>query len=347
VAAIGSLALLHEARYSLGPIGQRMRAEAWALQPGALMGAAGLVSLAAASWLALAPLPGLRFAPLAALALLAGGAAVVLTDLAGLRKPAPVVTVQSGLQANLGPPLYECSVAVANAGRRSFVLGAPPSLPNGYGLKLERELTPGVWRETHLPDRIRAGGERLGSIAGGLPQIAVPPGGQVRLSYVLTPGSYRVLLDGRPVKAFTLEEPARSMVPAGPAPAEEADLPETPAGADEPLKEDGLGEEREGGAGQEAATEEEFPELPPAEAVVTAVVSVRDRPLVRVELHPEDQEAHVEKTVQLGDTVYGPWTFAEFDTAEQRVTLSDGERFLILRRSEPVELPGGRAPEED
>jgi hypothetical protein len=78
--------------------------------------------------------------------------------------------------------------------------------------------------------------------------------------------------------------------------------------------------------------------LPLAEVELRGVVrSERRAPRFSVALYPQNAPPRY-LDLSIGDALYDPWKITEFNPARQTVTVSDGNRILILNRGQRMPL---------
>lgn len=326
--------LIHEAQYGMDPLAARFRQGGpWFLRSGMVLLILAGLGLLAAACLALAPLRTGRIALPAAVGTCLVLLLAVSSNLAGILTPRPEVNVTwnpigSGA-GDGGRVLYDASITVGNAGYRSLLLSSVHTDPrNSYTYLLEREKSPGSWQDTAVlqSKEIRE----------------VPSRRDVVLHQELPPDSYRVRLianaDGTIYeKPFVLPEPASvreekpaERKPVAPHKTSEAEAPAAaPSDTTQP-------EQTESVAAAESPPRPAF--LPPADVELRGVVRNEKRaPRFSVALYPQNAPPRY-LDLSIGDTLYDPWKIAEFNPVRQTVTVSDGNRILILNRGQRMPL---------
>lgn len=261
--------------------------------------------------------PGLRWlGPVCVL----GGAAlagVVLTDYAGFVQPEP------GLASVLPEPHvetgnYEVQIELRNSGNRAFWLGGDTvRVPAASEYRLEQKLDGDAWGTV-------AGGAL--AVVDGAPAafdlkggLRVPGGSVVALSYALAPGTYRVQVipqwkaGGAVQHTFQLEPFA-------------VDMESFFNRPDDSLQNGGTASGTSGTA--TGATVE-------LQGVINN--SSNSDPIFSIIVTQPDGTVQREQ-YKLGDTLYGEWKISEFSPAHNSVTLTDGERLLVVDRGQPETL---------
>jgi len=329
--------LIHEAQYGMHPLAARFRQGGpWFLRSGMVLLILADLGLLCAACLALAPLRTGRIALPAAVGTCLVLLLAVSSNLAGILTPRPEVNVtwndiESGAARAGGRVLYDASITVSNAGYRALLLSSAHTDPrNSYTYLLEREKSPGFWQDTAVSQskEIRE----------------VPSGRDVVLHQELPPDSYRVRLianaDGTIYeKRFVLPEPASvreekpaEREPVAPPKTSEAEAPAAaPSMTTQP-------EQTQPVAATESPRRPAF--LPPADVELRGIVIVLNEkraPRFSVALYPQNAPPRY-LDLSIGDTLYDPWKITEFNPARQTVTVSDGNRILILNRGQRMPL---------
>ncbi len=335
--------LIHEAQYGMDPLAARFRQGGpWFLRSGMVLLILADLGLLAAACLALAPLRTGRIALPAAVGACLVLLLIVSSNLAGILTPRPEVNVtwnpiETGT-GDGGRVLYDASITVSNAGYRALLLSSVHTTVcqtttncdprNSYTYLLEREKSPGFWQDTAVSQskEIREVLSRR----------------ELVLHQELPPDSYRVRLianaDGTIYeKAFVLPEPAsvREEKPVERAPAASPKTSETEATAVAP-SETTQPEQTQSSTATESPQRPAF--LPPADVELRGVVRNEKRaPRFSVALYPQNAPPRY-LDLLIGDTLYDPWKITEFNPARQTVTVSDGNRILILNRGQRMPL---------
>jgi len=350
-ACLAAAIYFHEAGQTVGPLGERLRRQdVWLLRPGTVVLILGLVSVGASAWLALVRHRTGRALPLVVSLLLVLGLTLVFTDLAGLRKARPEVTADSYLRPGNGPPLYESTITIRNAGRRPLVLSRTSTAPCAFAYTIERKPREGAPKETAQATLIGLTGTHLRPVAGDLPPtVSIPRGEAVGLVYLLEPGTYEARLDGRRVALLDLDEPHRAMSgsneegPTAPArvlpvaaaldaDAEPADSAESSGTV--PSDEAVSDEESQGEAPVLTAAASQYPSV----RLAGVIGGAEDRePLFKIEIRqPGGESEKVDR--YLGDALNDAWGIQEYDPNRQTVTVSNGAKLIVMRRGEWIEL---------
>ena len=322
--------LIHESQYGLNPMAVRFRqGHAWYLRPGVVFPSLADLGILAAAALALAPVKRVRAVlPAAVGACLVFGLGVS-SDLGGRYVARPGMTVawherpeaDRSQERAADRRAYDVVVTVGNYGGRTLLLGTlPTDARNAFTYAIERQSATDYWQDAN-----GVGRNELRTLL---------PAAEAVFQHVFAPGTYRVrLVAGTGLNAamesFSLSEfePAASQAP------EPAPEPRGSAASEEPA---------ENAPAAAAAT----PAPKPAVNAQTRGVEVELRGAVNlakrgsrfsVVVYPPDAPARY-LDLAIGDMVYDPWTVAEFNAERQAVTITDGERMLILNRGQRVPL---------
>jgi hypothetical protein len=302
---------LHEQQYTLGPIAAKLHETSgpWWIQPAFLLAllASGLTF--AAGTVALLPYRE-RWLTLAAGALAVLWVALVVTDLAGWRRPDPHLQVT--IPAAAGQDVQTVAVTITNhGGRPAYLSAAVPKIANGYLFAVEERLGPNSWRELYVP------APRTGSHTEHPTVFGVIPagGGEEQIIFRLPPGEYRAKLrnwenEDIDVRPFMLRPPAGARRPPGPPP-------------EEPLAGDGA--------------DIVIPLRAEAELKMFIAGPNRD-PRFSFSLYYQDGR-EAKRDLSLGDELHEGWRLTEYNPNSQTVTLSDGSSILILERGRRTLLP--------
>jgi len=202
-----------------------------------------------------------------------------------------------------------------------LVGAAPHDARNTVLCVLEQKTDTDGWRDTGLLKR-----NELRNVL---------PGRETVFRHTLGPGDYRA----RILSVSGVEMASASVsLPAPPTVEPEVEPVAAPAASAPP------------GPPEEPAAEPEHaasaPNAEPSPARPVAGVDVELRGVARsgkrdprfsvIVYVPGSEEQHVELT--LGDMLYDPWAISEFNPDRQTVTISDGQRMLILNRGERVAI---------
>jgi hypothetical protein len=311
--------MIHETQYSLSAIAVRFRQGGyWLFRPGMILVLLADIGVLGAACLALAPLKQFRVMAPAACGVVLLLLAVVATDFGGFFVARPELALDSSPRYDLTRRLYETSVIVNNAGRRTLVLGrSRGSMGNAFTYVLEHQVEGDRW-------------EAIDPAVGNSPR-SVAPGRFATFKYNLPPGNYRARLlssgAGREIESepFSLAVPAASPPEPAPAPEAAAKAPENPP------------------ATSKAAPEEPVRAVsakPPTgvDAELRGVVRSESRgPRFSIILYlPSGVPRYLD--VRIGDTIYGDWSVNEFNPDRQTVTIGNGDRILILNRGQRIAL---------
>lgn len=321
-----SAVFMHEAHYATGPVAEALRSGGpMLLRAGVFTYVLGLVSAGAAVAAALLPRPESRTAvPIVALATLLGLGGI-FTDWAGTRVPNPQITTFS--EPVPGENVHRTEVTITNAGGRMMVLASGSSMRNAYDYVLERQSGPESWPEVGPPKQIRLGGRELIGLpaaAGEAANVPIRPGEKLVFVYELEPGQYRVSLlpakrqGSRISRPFSLE-PIRA--------------PRT--------EEQALGDANSTPGPSNVSPDRLSPtlaDLLSAEVVLRGIIATADRQ-ARFSISVTLSDGRTRRSsYSVGDEVFEGWHVSEFNPQEQTVTLSNGERLLILRNGEPHKI---------
>ncbi len=243
-----------------------------------------------------------------AVANLIGGTAialVLLSDFFGLFKPQPQLgTPRISLLAASGT--YDVQVPVANNGHADFWIGGNQASHEATAsYLLEYKVGANSWADAGAPLWVDVAGNKAEfSAAMGL---AVAPDGEAVFGYELPPGIYRLQLipAWRGIMAqrhtFQLDPPPPVVSPASGVDlnATPPPTPSAPKGVDIELK-----------------------------GVLDAKAS---SPIFSVVIHQSDGTER-QLQFQIGDTVHGEWIISEYNPAHNTITLTKGERLVVVER---------------
>ena len=317
--------LIHEAQYGMHPLAVRFRQGGpWFIRSGMVLLILADLGLLGAACLALAPSRTGKVALSAAI-----GACLVLwlgmsSNLGGFLTPRPGIDATWNAIRNQNQPpwaadrlAYETSITVSNAGHRAmFLSSAHMDCRNSYTYLLERKTPAGLWQDN-------AGSQSK-------EMREVPSGENVVLRQELPPGEYRVRLLANAggnayEKPFALPEPTpvKEEKPVAPQPAAQ---PETP------------GPEQVQPQPAPATTRQPAAPVPGADVELRGIVrNERRTPRFSVALYiPNAAPLYLD--LSIGDPLYDPWKIIEFNPERQTVTVSDGNRILLLKRGQRTPL---------
>jgi hypothetical protein len=326
-----SVFLLHQARFSLEPIGGVLRMNPrWFFTPGMLVLGVSLMGLGMASSIMLARFERWRIAPLSGALLAVLAIAFILTDFGGVWRSKPQLEAPVFAESANRPGQYEVTIPVSNQGTRPlWIGGSPERVPDSLRFVLQKKVGEQLsWEDyTHR-------NESSGPYAGDnyvskltttprMPVVEVSPGEQRPMRYLLEPGYYRASLIGvhygkAEEQSIAFELPALAQ--------------RSPAQARQP-------------AAEEATT-------PPSPTAPPALPTGRQMAQVKLQGVLASQSADpqfsllldlgngrlVNQRIGLGDQVIGQWYASEYSPATQNVTVSDGRRMLVLERGAVIEL---------
>ena len=348
VLCIAGTAYLHETWLSPSPVGAAMRNDAaWFTSPGLiLLALCGTVTGLAAS-VSVVNLRNLLRLPAISAGVILVTLVLILTDVFGVLSARPEITEPTIKASTTRSGMYEVQLDVANAGWRTLVLGGDPRLavvPATF--LLQYRLGPDSWQDYTMNHVVReklAG--QLDGQAGAFPNVSLGGGDSVRVTYLLPPGSYRaeVAMPKHPDRAsarnFTLAEIAGAAAPveaAEAAPSATPEAPVVPAEAAVPSAEEST---EAAPAEAPTATVTPAPAAPTGATVeLQGVINAagRDPRFIIILRQPGAEPAR--NYAALGETVYGKWKAAEFNPGPETLTLSDGERLMVLERGAVVDV---------
>jgi hypothetical protein len=324
---------LRMAQLGLTPVGGVMRTNPqWMFTPGMLLLAASLCGLGLAASVTLAKFERWRSVPIFGALFAVACISLIVTDGARLMVGRPELGDPKVTPAPGDPALKQVSIPVSNTGWRPFWIGGSlERVPDPVRFVLEKKVGEQLSWEDYTPRNEAARG--AGSLAANwldqqqTPVTRVLPGETRNMSYTLEPGVYRVSLIAMAngptlarLKEFIIEPPAApaetsasASPPAGSAPSEEA-----PAGA----------------------APSEAPAAPARQATVKlqgVLDSQGNDPQFSIVIETADGRI-VNERVGLGAPVAGDWFASEYSPATQTLTISNGERLLILERAVAVPI---------
>ena len=274
---------------------------------------AGLASVVAAF-----PVLPIRWMGPITIALGGALAIIILNDFGGQVRPEPALAAPTS-EADIATGAYHVALPLLNGGRRAFWLGGDRgTVPAATSYRLERQLEPETWVDAGLPTEVTVAGVAAPfDIKRGL---EVPAGAVAMLHYGLAAGTYRIQLNALwsgggqlqhtfQLDPFEIDLGAFLYPPANPA---------APGG--------------QGAPAERTSTD-------PVTIELKGVVDGKDsKPLFSIELSlPGGEETRAQYA--LGDTLHGDWRISEFSPAFNTITVTDGERIIIVERGKPETLP--------
>lgn len=288
----------------------------WWTSPWGMLLIAGWALAGLAALVAALRIPAIRWLGPANLAagILIG--ALILADYAGTVQPEPALATVAP-ERNVDAGTYRVVIPLVNAGRRPFWVGGDPvRVPAPSTFVLERQVAPEAWAPAGPPAEVVVDGvtEVLDRDGG----LEVSGGGAASFRYELAPGTYRVQLaprwnGARPLRyTFTLdsfEVDLRSFF----------NRPESDRPDPDP----------------DAARR---PSTPAATVELRGVVTGQDnQPKFSVIVTAPDGETRQDQ-FELGDALHGDWTISEYSPAFNTITVTDGERLIVVERgtAEPL-----------
>jgi len=354
--AVGGGGYLHETWLGESGLGLAMRNDpAWFTSPGLIMLllCTMLTGLAAAT--SVLAVRELRRAPALAASVILVLLSVILTDVFGQLTARPTLSEPSFTAASLHPGEYEVKINMGNAGWRSLNLGGVQNRAVSPAIfRLERRIGPDSWNDVTLQQLYRDRlGPQLAGRANAFPSVNLGGGENIELVYHLPPGNYRMQVQMlreaalSRVRTLTLAETDEIRAAAeadameelaAPAP-REVRVPE-PTESPRPLENAEMTREAsaDGGDIASAATPE------PAVAALDTMIELqgvinaagRDPRFIVILTSPGGEPSRT--YAALGENLIGPWKAAEFNPNSQTLTVSNGERLLVIERGTPVSL---------
>lgn len=284
----------------------------WWSTPGGLLLICGWALTGASVIASTLPLPGFRWIGLVVAAAGALGGGAILADYAGVVRPEPVISTFTA-EANPNTGTYDATVRVMNAGRRPYWIGGDRGrVPAFARLTVERRIAGDAWEAAGAPASVIVDGATVPAVLGA--GLQVPAGAVATLHYALAPGSYRVRLEGAWPGAVAHERSLEL----------EAFQIDLESFFNRPGEASGSGSSPNS---------------------VTATVELRgvmDAPdsapqFSMIVTLPDGSERRAQ--FGLGDTLAGDWKISEFNPSHNTVTVTDGERIIILERGQAENLP--------
>ena len=317
IAVIFVVGYVHELRYSLGEVGVAMRKDPrWLFKPGILLLALDILVIALAAMTAIGRHQRLQKVPLAAAILALISALVIGTNVAGQMIANPYIEEPRYTPSNDAINFYDVTLQIKNEGWRAMWLGADwPRYPTAITLLVERKIGSDSW----LPIATPPGNGSFQSAQS--PKIArINPGDQAVFQYALSAGTYQIQVFSQEAaikphtKTITLaaltDIDSQSDQPdADPS---DSDLITTDQNSDFVLGTTG---------GADIVTEIELRGLvtgPGGEQFLIA-------------LHYGDGHSE-NRNVGLDEMLIPPWKTREFDPDRNTLTITDGNRLVIIQR---------------
>jgi len=318
--------------YGNSPVGMAMRtAPDWYLHPGMLLLMVVTAFVAAAAVVSFAPHVRLRAVPAVAgmVAVLSG--VLILTDGFGAWGPRPVLGPPV-VQGTGGDGYYDVSFDLHNAGGRPVQVGstALATAPAPYLLLVERQIGTTSWEDVSVPRSIGRGEEvrEIPGSARDFPPIRLSAGGRAVLSYRMPPGEYRAQLQSLRGDRLAVFAHRFTLEPL-------ADYDEAATTAREE-------DEREGEGGEDYLVQAPAAEAPvylnEADVKLEGVINAAGtEPRFVFGVHRAGREGE-QRFLRLGEVIVAPWHVQELNPDTKRVTISNGERLLVMRSGEWLKL---------
>ena len=327
IATLAAMAYLHHLRLSIGAVGAALRSDpGWYHRPGMLLLYGASILMGGATAVSLFPLPKLRWCFPAALLLLGGGAALILTDYATLLKAKPYFEEPVISRVESTDPHYEVIITLGNRGGRSFWVGdrLTAQLPNPVMFFLEQQLGPESWKDLGIPHSMQSNTNNAWTPLNGdtFPRLNLASQEKLALRYHLAPGVYRVQVRGLRNKAPLLEQRFALTPLNSPPPAKDSEVAPSPPSAP---------------PGPQSEVPEE--NLAQTFSIQLRGVMDSDNRAPRFPVTITDAEGFSRKTnLALGDVIVGDWKAAEFSPTQNTLTISNGQQMLVLQPGEVLEL---------
>ncbi|HIJ65522.1 MAG TPA: hypothetical protein HPP77_06170 [Candidatus Hydrogenedentes bacterium] len=318
LATVVGAAVIHEAKYAV-PLGFSTFwiAGPWPLRPAVVLFLLADVGLLGACVAAFWGFKGGRNFVLAAVVPALIVTVLIFTDFGGLLVAEPDLAIDTPARENEGAGGRSAVVTVANRGRRRLLLTSTLTKhPSGFLFVVQEQIGQNSWREVDLP------WEALGAVGVG-PElfVTVPPGSEREVALRVGPGGYRAVLDG-PGRGIVLREET-TVAPSEARPEREEFAP---------------AEETDGASASDGADPRVRQQPAWATVELRGIMSTENRPpSFSVLVHLPDGGTR-QRTLRIGDALYGDWTITEQNGIRETITISDGDRMLILRRGERVPL---------
>ncbi|MBI4558577.1 MAG: hypothetical protein HY706_13420 [Candidatus Hydrogenedentes bacterium] len=312
VGAVITTFLIHECFYRTGAIAAAFReGNTWYYRPGVVSVMLAHLGLLLAAAIALRPVSAFRSGFVVAVPAGLVLAAFISTDAAGLLGPRPVVRALPSTQPGKSPGTYKVDVGLRNAGTRPYVLTlAATRQRNALMGILERQIGNESWQLEKTLEAAVIGREEITS------------------SYELSPGNYRLLL-----KWWTAGTELATPFEVGPPATAAAAETRTDAGTG--LKQATTSAEVTSPATTQTGIGKIVPKV--SAELRGLLVSAQGTPRFSIILHLAGSDAKL-GSYQIGDLLYDPWQITEYNPEEQTATVSNGIRFVILRRGERATL---------
>lgn len=325
---LGIAVYRQECMNSVGLIGEYFTQNGlWFLRPGFLVYVVALLTMFIGGCIALMKIRRGWVFLLAVVVALVGCSTVVSTDFFGFFRAKPMLTEPISVSGPDETGNSEVEIHLVNEGRRPLVLNPRAAgLRNAVEFAVERRVGADQWEDAGNPSRLIVGDQEVTVQGGRMSHVVIGSQMTGKFFYRLPPGEYRVVLGkDEIVTSFTIQEP---VVP--PSEPETTGKEETPS--TETLPSEDI---------SSPVTLEPAPEVPPAlpEVELRGFLSSEGRPpQFRIVLYYPDGRVRTRLLPVLGE-VEGSWYLAEFNRDEETVTLSNGYRYVVLRRGKREQLP--------
>lgn len=325
VIAIGGAHCIQELRWGMDPLGVALRADPlWYFKPAIAIYAVAAALIGVAGVLASSAFKGWRWLPVPLIAGVLLAALAIVTDGLGAFAARPSVEgPEEILPVAARPGWYQATFTVRNAGARPLWLGGSyPKEPSAARVMAEREYEDGQWQLAGAPTGTKPPKAPQWLKQNESPVVMLEAGEAAAVQFLLPPGDYRVHLVAK------VPEDHESFLPFSVGDGSEFDT-EPPDSSAPPEESDPQSHEVSSiQAGENA------------EVRLRGVLAGEDRDIVlQVEVTPPGSNP-ISQRLSVGDPVYGPWRAAEYNASTNKLTLSDGTRFLVLATGETLRLPG-------
>ncbi len=322
VVVVGGAACVQQWRWAVQPLGEYLRSNPlWFFDtPVLIFTLATLVMGLAALW---ADFPFKRWCWLPVMFF--PMALMVLAD--GVGALGPCLTMKGHgeiIPAGERSGWYQAAFTVSNEGwyRPVWIGGAYPKEPATAQITAEREEANGDWTQPTPPSSVKADNSKQGATSNPSGALMLSAGDSATLQFVLPPGKYRLHLKARipaeygGVQYFTVGTPEEYAPKPEPA-------VESPTETPPPAQPEAAPEADEG-----------------VEVRLGGVLTGDGHDIVlQMEVTYSSGET-VSRRLNVGDVIYEPWQAEEYNATTNKLTLSDGNRFLVLATGETLHLPG-------